>query len=300
MRVGKGQDMNYNATPTGEREWAGPSLFALGAGLVCIVAGWELAFRIEDVAGQRESFSAFRADTDVASNLLFALSLVIILTAWPVGRGQRGLFALTVFLQSLAYYAAITIAGFAQAVIAPERVYFVPLVVFMLLAWPVLVAGCLILERAGVAHANYRGLRRWTALAIPGMAACGLFADLVDAAGALPVLIEKSKTILLLAMTTPVWILANKAQPTRPTHWALFGILLAVLQISTVFVAMGVAWLVDQFGGNGSLFSLFRSVVVVVPMILLPLAVIRLAKAVTGPGGPWRPESSGKEGEAPA
>lgn len=294
--------MKDNATTAGDPgEQLGPSLFATLAGLVCIVAGFGLAVQIEDAAGLRESLLAFRATTGAALYLPIALSLTIIFTSRPVGWGQRGLFALTVFLQSLAYYAAITIAGFAQTVIAPDSIYFVPLVVVMLFAWPVLAAGCLVFERGGiVARLNYRAIRRWTALAIPGMAACGLLADLMGAAGAMPVLIEERKIILLMAMAFPALHLAIKAQPTRPTHWALFGILLAVLQIVTVSVAMVTAWLVAPFTDGDSVFSMFMSHLVILPIILLPPALIFLARAATGPGGPWRPESPDENAETAA
>ncbi len=289
--------MNGNTTPAGESgEWAGSSLLAILAGSACMLAGWWLAALLLDVAGLRERLVAVRTG-DVVLYPLIALSFIIIFTAQPVGWGQRRLFALTVFLQSFVYYAAATIAGFAQTVIAPERVYFVPLCVLLVLAWPVLALGCLVLERGGVAvaHTNYRGVLRWSALAIPGIALSGLLADLVDAAGAMPTVIEKTKLILLIAMAIPVWILADRARPTRSSHWALFGILLAVLQISTVSASMGTAWLVEQFADSG---SIIMHVAVIVPMILLPLAVIRIAKAVTGPGGPWRPEKPGKTDKA--
>ena len=289
--------MMDNTTPAGEPgKWAGSSLFAILAGSVCMLAGWGLAALLVNVAGLREWFVAFRTD-DAELYLLIALSLIIIFTAQPVGWGQRRLFALTVFLQSFAYYAAATIAGFAQTVIAPERVYFVPLCVFLVLSWPVLAAGCLVLERGGVAvaHTHYRGVLRWTALAIPGIALSGLLADLVDAAGAMPRVIEETEVILFLAMAVPAWILADRARPTRSSHWALFGILLAVLQISTVSASMVTAWLVAPFADSG---SFIMPVAVVVPMVLVPLAVIRIAKAVTGPGGPWRPAKQGKTDKA--
>lgn len=279
-------------TPAVSRDDDAGFLFTLLGGFVCMLAGMGLVILLESATGLRETFLVARAGTDMLENLPFILGFVVIVTARPAGWAQWGLYGLVITLQSVAYYLGISMAGLARMAVAPDGRYLAQFCVFLPISWVVLALGYLALKRGGTVLVNtdYRSISRWAAFAMPGFVLCGLLLDQVGAAGAMPALIEDAEFILLLAMVFPAWVLANKAQPTRPSHWALLGILMMVLQVSTVFVAMVTAWLVTPFTDGD---SMLMPVVAVVPVALLPMAFIRIAKAVTGSGGPWRPEKSG-------
>ena len=278
-----------DAEKTGAADDLSTRFFALIGGFVCIILGMGLSVLLEDLAGLRDSFVTLRANTDHLSSIYVVFGLLVAFTAQPSGRGQWGLFGATVTIQSFAYAVAITIAGLAQTTIAPERLYFVPICVFLLVSWPILATGCLIMARGGIAlaHPGYKGVLLWTALAIPGSALGGLIADLVDVAGAMPALITDGKIILAMAMMFPAWFLAVDARPVRPLLWALFGILMAALQISNVIISMIAADFVQQFIDSD---SVYISAMVIAPAVLWPAAIIRLARASTGPAGPWHEE----------
>lgn len=278
--------MNDNARPTAvSGEATGSTLFAILGGFACVFAGMGLAFLLGEATGLRQRFLEIDPKVDVLMLFPLALSYVVICEArsavWP----RWGLFVLTVTVQSSLYYLAIAAAGAIQVLVTPERGFLVPLLVFVLLSWPVAATGYLALRREGIRftpEAPHGGLMPWLVATAPGIVVSGLVLDIVDALWALPALLHPVS--VTFALLLPVLAITKAVRAETVADWATVAILTMVAQVAAVIAGATLSMVAARFDPTGYSIAIIYGIA---PWYVASVAV-RAAKAIIGPGGPWR------------
>lgn len=218
------------------------------------------------------------------------------------GAVPAGALRLGVFLASVAIVTAwVQVAGpaavWTSELVWPERQYFISYSAFALLAIPVTALCLTVMKQAGApaSHGAQACVPHWLVLSLPGLALTGLFLDFMGGAWFIGGKPDPEDWQLGFPVFTAGVVCFWGTRPGPAGHWAI------LVCVAGLAMIVGVSLQSALFGyGDANLLRAIPKLTVIPAVLLGQYLVVRAAKAITGPKGPWgaQPIPADRETEA--